>query len=789
MSNRHAVIAPLSLGLWKDGLGAALQEAGRPPAVGSLDKAALHEAQVAFKGLLRRESARESKPDASKSDFNDEAQFVQQERDLGNQLLHLLTREGMQAIGARLNHLSGRAEAEGLPFRLLIDARDPHLEQLPWELLEVATLPGTGHTGLQILRLWQRPGSSPPPEGPDVHLALMGPHLSEAVSVAASSAGAEPSLPTRKTAPPLPSTSQELPSVPASGLARRWQSLSRLAQSLPHVHHGHASVLDAANTLPASCRLIRHSLMKASAKSHSHWSTAEGMEDGIEARQEAANPASAALSLDTLYPLDTLSPQDPLSPQDTQYPRDNLPTQESERTLTPVDPVVSAQAQVSSSSRESSPRESSDGASTGAQEQLSAPGIRLEVVELLSADSKATNHVPLPVSPALTRYCDAEALLISALPWQEEGAERFFTTFYGALHRGEALVEALQEARRRLTVASLLTPGGRWWQPRLFLCSPELASPPPGLALRQIPGLGVQGQVEAEAVLEQALHLARPQGFLGIEHLALGLAATPHPPPLLAVLQPRLASLARDLMAFGIQPNTPSGEILQHRASGPPPPLTPRLQRLLAQLPQGFDLESLTERLLDAPQASELLLLRAGQNRPSPLREGLSADAEGVRSVVAEGLFFSHKQSAEPHQGPMILEVVGGPEDGRLLKLEREGQQVGRWDPALDHPDALWLFEEGLPIDRTVSRRHFRYGGQWNVEVLAPLRWEHAPMMARSPGAPVPRSAQAPSTLAGPDVRRQDLVTQGWIVLEPGDVLRLGAATRLRVLISPEGIP
>jgi len=281
MRSRHAVRVSLSLGLWRDGLGAALQENGQPPAVGSLDNALVTRISAAFRALV----------DGFQADFQgigDEAQLVQSERSLANALLALLTQEGMQAVGARLNHLAGRAEAEGLPFRVLIDARRKRLEQLPWELLEAATLSGTGHAGMQVLRLWRTSGLPPAAEGPDL---LMEVHALEATQ------GSDPTV-----AGPDAETLQRHSHPQAQ---RRHNSLRALSEALQETLPSPGTRLSLERQLPLSCRHIHHRLLTRMEATSFDWHEPVASDAMAEGEADGAG--------DDGLPAETVGPRSPAS--------------------------------------------------------------------------------------------------------------------------------------------------------------------------------------------------------------------------------------------------------------------------------------------------------------------------------------------------------------------------------------------------------------------------------------------------------------------------------------------
>lgn len=300
---------------------------------------------------------------------------------------------------------------------------------------------------------------------------------------------------------------------------------------------------------------------------------------------------------------------------------------------------------------------------------------------------------------------------------------------YGALSEGRTVSEAVQAGRRAMAALGLPDPSARWWTLTVVTADPAVLDVAP-IQRRavQIPGLE-RAAPDAAALLERAAELALAQGFLGIEHLALVLSRAPDPPPLLAMAQPQLASLAA--RAAGFQP-TGLGEARP----------TPRLAALLDLLPDGFDLVALLSALgaarpflLEAPGLSGLL------RRPGAATRTLA----GVERELS-GL-------GPPTEG-LHLEVLGGPEDGLVRNLDAGHPLLGRWDPQGGQPDVSVLFAGTGATDLAVSRRHLRWEGGTRVVALA------ATILRRGGH----RAAMS-----------------GTVALYPGDVLELGGATRLEV--------
>lgn len=328
----------------------------------------------------------------------------------------------------------------------------------------------------------------------------------------------------------------------------------------------------------------------------------------------------------------------------------------------------------------------------------------------------------------------AARLLLAGLPaavgprtrWSAEASRAFCGGLYEALAEGEALEAAVQRARRALRLRAIPHESGRWWTPQLLLCAPLAATLPARRAARLPPGLPPPGP-DALALAEA---LGRAEGYLGVEHLLAAAAdpAIPLPAALLP-LRPAFDALARQL------PPLPLG--------GPPAP-SPRLRALFAELPKGFRVRELLRLLVLVPWLAERLDPGTRARLLAPAED----DGRGT-------LPFEPPEPEAPGEGPGLwLEVEGGPEDGRRLRL-LAGEDLGRWDPGQPELRQHRLYVEQPEADRALSRRHLRALGEGRVVLQGSSR------LVRADEAPRP--------------------VGGELALRPGDRLLLGACTRLRV--------
>lgn len=197
--------------------------------------------------------------------------------------------------------------------------------------------------------------------------------------------------------------------------------------------------------------------------------------------------------------------------------------------------------------------------------------------------------------------------------------------------------------------------------------------------------------------LAETRALAAADGYVGLEHLVAALDRLHDEGALVELRRTATWSALRTARAS------------PWRGVPDPGPMraTPRLAGLGARLAPGADLDALAAALLEDPRAGfrpltlpELLLTwapdAAGAPADLPLdRTATSADIPVPREVLR-------------------LLVLGGPEDGRELRVEVD-QTLGR---AADPRPDVGLYD-GTPVfDAALSRKHAR----WTARGLVPLR-------------------------------------------------------------------
>ena len=205
---------------------------------------------------------------------------------------------------------------------------------------------------------------------------------------------------------------------------------------------------------------------------------------------------------------------------------------------------------------------------------------------------------------------------------------------------------------------------------------------------------------EAGAVLQGALELSQQlaSGFVGLEHVVLSLCRPAHRGRVVERLRFML-SMRRD----GVRERLGSYELLalEHVDTLG----TPRLRSLAARLEPGFEVEALWALIRDDVSALLNATARLSSVSESTL---MSEDGEGV------------SQQSVPRAAPAShLEVLGGPEDGRLLRMD-VGDELGR--ASADGTVKHTLYKDTALTDRHLSRRQLRWLGAGRLELLARAR-------------------------------------------------------------------
>lgn len=343
----------------------------------------------------------------------------------------------------------------------------------------------------------------------------------------------------------------------------------------------------------------------------------------------------------------------------------------------------------------------------------------------------------------------SQACVAPQLPMPPDASMAFSRSLYQGLLQGLDLPGMMEDSRRTLRALASAHVAGRWWGPTLLVAESAVLSAPP-LRRLPLPGLWPSASPEMEEILDQASDLANNYGFLGVEHLAAALVRVPKPGPVLGMAQPALQIVAAMLV-----PTEGDGSMQ----------ISPRLGVLSQSLPEGFGLEALLRAIALIPWVGAIL----GTATVNHLRGLISH-----RNPRVETDYLDEKTEQQLQRG-LALEVLGGPDDGRILSLSNPEQILGRWDPTLrvgpptllpgehlvlanhgrEADLASRLFIGGHVVERTVSRRHLQFLPPRSIRVFGPTQLQRGDF-----SQPI----------------------SGDVELMKGDRLLLGVGTRLLVL-------
>lgn len=253
-----------------------------------------------------------------------------------------------------------------------------------------------------------------------------------------------------------------------------------------------------------------------------------------------------------------------------------------------------------------------------------------------------------------------------------------------ALIAGGSVAEAVASARAALAQRAIPAPSWRWWNPRWTVRNSHEAEARPVVAPWWRAAAWPEPGEEARAALVAAGGLAvrGGLGFVGLEHLTLATLSLGPAIALdagtLEILVAHSGLVERRLERLATNPEW---------AGGLAP--TPRILALGPTLQPGFTVADLWRSVACDPWND------LGLPPPADLL-GFSASRSHTQHEVIEG----------PLRGPLHAQVVGGPEDGRLVTL-RAGETLGRWSvtgPFADHA----LYQRTGATDGWLRRLHLR---------------------------------------------------------------------------------
>lgn len=269
-----------------------------------------------------------------------------------------------------------------------------------------------------------------------------------------------------------------------------------------------------------------------------------------------------------------------------------------------------------------------------------------------------------------------------------------------ALGQGRTLVGAVADARRALRARAYARPEARWYRWALHITDSRQLEDEPShpLSIRSLLGWPVLAP-EAEISLQRALRIAHElgSGFLGVEHLALALVEGPGEVSTFrwrAQLIGVREALTRQIAAYTLHPTTPMTP-------------TPRLLALGQRLEPGARLDLIWETLRAAPLWQALLRLRGQRPDRQP--------GEATVPTLPDAIELASETEPAATPESLWLEVLGGPEDGRVL-CARAGDVLGRYSG--ESRATLSLYQATGASDPNLSRSHLAFDGRGQARAL-----------------------------------------------------------------------
>ncbi len=298
------------------------------------------------------------------------------------------------------------------------------------------------------------------------------------------------------------------------------------------------------------------------------------------------------------------------------------------------------------------------------------------------------------------------AVLAPTLELPTRWPGRWLLPFQENLARQRRLLDAVWLARDALSKDQRADERQRVRNLRLHLCAAEPWVNP---SLYWLPTGWPAVEPALAELLTRARELAaqRASGFVGLEHLLGAIVGGsdlggPLSALFLRQLEPQLQGVLRGLDPWRARAGV---ESLQD------PRPSPRLLAWGRALPQGAD----AEQLWALASAEAVRMMAQGSADPGAtlrtIHDLSRTQGLGGGSLGAAGL-------APPTLTPPTrLEVLGGPEDGRVLSPQ-PGQSVGRHDEDPRFRPDLALYAETLVEDLRLSRRHLEWLGPGRVRML-----------------------------------------------------------------------
>lgn len=322
---------------------------------------------------------------------------------------------------------------------------------------------------------------------------------------------------------------------------------------------------------------------------------------------------------------------------------------------------------------------------------------QMSLVVLAVCHGGGADGAPIGGLPERLIALGAPAVIASAGRINVEAFGPFVDALYRAFAAGDALVSAVAAGRTAVRSLALPHPDARWHQLALHVAGAGVVTAGPLLAPRWRPTGWPAPASDAAEVLNDAHRLAQRSGvgYFGVEHIFLALAARP-PAETRDFFRFQLSGLVPTVEAF-------LGRFRERPERAPSWSGTPRIHRIGAALPSHFDSAGLWAALLDLAEPTLGRIL----NRVE--LPAVSTDEVGVETQpVGRAL-------QRPFGEALGLEILGGPEDGRRLRLAPQ-QTLGRWAEA--GAAEVTLYAGCAVDDPALPRQALRWVGPGLVEIL-----------------------------------------------------------------------
>lgn len=291
----------------------------------------------------------------------------------------------------------------------------------------------------------------------------------------------------------------------------------------------------------------------------------------------------------------------------------------------------------------------------------------------------------------------APAVLAPARPALVQASLAFSRGLYGALSRGEALVQGVREGRAQVRGLGLAHPAGRASNLLYFVGRIDaLLAPPPVIQSWRPSGWPrLEPALRALMTRARAMAARERRGHIGLEHVVRAWEPSDGG-PLAWRLAHRLRAQITETQWAALSPAP---------WSDAEPGATPRLARLLEGSPDTATVDDLWRAIALDP------------NHGLHALAGHSLAFE----VMAHGSETPLLGGSTPGPGALALgfEILWGPRDGDRLFLTA-GQTLGRGDD-VDGPDVAICPADAPWVDDRLSRRHLAWLGPGRVEARRPV--------------------------------------------------------------------